>query len=40
VTNIPDHRNTGDASFGLQAFATGFKIPNSVRELCTMECTH
>jgi hypothetical protein len=28
VTNIPDHRNTGDASFGLQAFATGFKIPN------------
>jgi hypothetical protein len=28
VTNIPDHRNTGDASFGLQAFATGFKVPN------------
>ena len=26
VTNIPDHRNTGDISCGLQAFATGFKI--------------
>jgi hypothetical protein len=28
VTNIPDHRNTGDAAFGLQAFAAGFKIPD------------
>ena len=28
VTNMPDHRNVGDASFGLQAFATGFKIPD------------
>ena len=26
VTNIPDHRNIGDISCGLQAFATGFKI--------------
>jgi hypothetical protein len=28
VTNIPDHRNTSDDSYGLQAFATGFKIPD------------
>jgi hypothetical protein len=28
VTNTPDHRNTGDISSGLQAFATGFKIPD------------
>jgi hypothetical protein len=26
ITNIPDHRNMGDISSGLQAFATGFKI--------------
>ncbi len=26
VTNIPDHRGIFDSSFGLQAFATGFKI--------------
>ncbi len=28
VTNTPDHRNEGDDSYGLQAFATGFKIPD------------
>jgi hypothetical protein len=28
VSNIPDHRNTGDDSFGLQAFGLGFKIPD------------
>jgi hypothetical protein len=26
VTNTPDHRNESDDSYGLQAFATGFKI--------------
>jgi SEC-C motif len=26
VTNTPDHRNVGDNSYGLQAFAVGFKI--------------
>ena len=28
VTNIPDHRNLGDTSYGLQILATGFKIPD------------
>ena len=28
VSNIPDHRRTGDASFGFQAFAVGFKNPD------------
>ena len=28
VTDIPDHRIESDASYGLQAFATGFKIPD------------
>ena len=28
VSNIPDHRNESDVSYGFQAFATGFKIPN------------
>jgi hypothetical protein len=26
ITNMPDHRNTNDISYGFQAFATGFKI--------------
>jgi hypothetical protein len=28
VSNIPDHRNESDVSYGFQAFATGFKIPD------------
>lgn len=28
VTNTPDHRHAGDVSYGFQAVATGFKIPD------------
>lgn len=28
VTNMPDHRRVEDASYGFQAFVTGFKIPD------------